>query len=68
MADRIDEVEIKLAHLEVSVTELSDALYAQQRALERMERLCELLQQRIEARDSSSEPDTGAAGEIPPHY
>jgi len=66
MAERLDEIEIKLAHLEMSVTELSDALYAQQRSLERVERLCELLQQRLEAQDNAAAP--GKDSEIPPHY
>ncbi|MEE4186728.1 MAG: SlyX family protein [Gammaproteobacteria bacterium] len=66
MSERLDEVEIKLAHLELSVTELSDALYAQQRSLERVELLCEVLQQRLEAQASGAEADAG--NEIPPHY
>jgi uncharacterized coiled-coil protein SlyX len=66
MTDRLDEIEIKLAHMELSVTELSDALYAQQRSLDRIERLCEVLQQRIDAQAGGDEP--GPDNEIPPHY
>ena len=66
MSERIDEVEIKLAHLEMSMNEMSDALYKHQRSMERLERLFELLQQRIEPHDSGAGPDAGS--EIPPHY
>jgi len=66
MSERLDEVEIKLAHLELTVTELSDALYAQQQAIERLTRSNERLKQRIEALGESAE--VPADEQIPPHY
>jgi SlyX protein len=67
MTDRIDAIEEKLAHLEQTVTELSDVLARQQkdldRALDRNQRLMDKL--------AALESDFGAnatAHEKPPHY
>jgi SlyX protein len=65
-ADRLETVEIKLAHLERAVQELSDVVYRQQRqldaALAMNQRLHQQLQE-IEGRASDASPV-----EIPPHY
>ena len=67
MQDRLTEIEIKLAHLEQSVNELSDVMYRHQGLLERLERSCETLRQRLdEAPGSAASPSP--EDEKPPHY
>ena len=65
-ADRLETVEIKLAHLERAVQELSDVVYRQQQqldaALAMNQRLHQQLQE-IEGQASEASPV-----EIPPHY
>ena len=67
MADRFEAIEIKLAHLERAVAEISDVVARQQkeldRALDRNQRLMEKI--------AAIEADAGASGtayEKPPHY
>jgi SlyX protein len=67
MTDRLEAVEIKLAHLERAVAEISDVVARQQkdldRALDRNQRLMEKI--------AAIESDFGAsatAHEKPPHY
>lgn len=67
MQERITELEIKLAHLEQAVNELSDVLYRQQGMLDRLETGLENLQQRVKASPETA-PDAQPADEKPPHY
>jgi SlyX protein len=67
MADRLEAIEIKLAHLEQAIAEISDVVARQQkeldRALDRNQRLMEKI--------AAIESDAGAhatAHEKPPHY
>ena len=66
-SDRLEAIEIKLAHLERAMLELSDVLVRQQReidrSLERSQRLAGL----IEALESSA-ASAPPADERPPHY
>ena len=66
---RIEALEIKVAHLEHALQDFSDALYRQQRELERvLERNQQLLQ---ELGATPASPGTGDAAtqyEKPPHY
>ena len=65
MSERLTEIEIKLAHVEQALNDMSDVVYAQQSAIDRLERACEQLRQRVE----DSEAGGGPAGdEKPPHY
>lgn len=66
MQDRMTEMEIKLAHLEAALNELSDTVYAQQGHLDQLGRMYLELQQRLATGDS---PGTAATDdERPPHY
>jgi uncharacterized coiled-coil protein SlyX len=69
MADdaRFEALEIRIAHLERSLQQLSDALYVQQRELERV---IERNRQLLAELDSSGAPDSDAATRVerPPHY
>lgn len=64
---RIEALEIRIAHLERSIQQLSDALYQQQRELARViERNRQLLAELETAAGPGSEAAT--AVERPPHY
>ncbi len=63
---RIETLEIKLAHLERALQELSDVLYRQQQRLDAHEARFQRLIEGVEAGDSPAGADTKF--EIPPHY
>jgi uncharacterized coiled-coil protein SlyX len=64
---RIEALEIRIAHLENSLQQLSDALYLQQRELTRVsERNRQLLSQLEAQADPAG--DAATRIEIPPHY
>jgi len=66
MQDRLTDVEIKIAHLENSVDELSDVLTAQQESIRLLEAMLEQLRQVIQ---EQGEAETGnPQDERPPHY
>jgi SlyX protein len=67
MQDRLTEIEIKIAHMEQSLSELSDVLYQQQSLLDRLERRFDELRQGIEAA-TDDRGDNNPADEKPPHY
>ena len=67
MQDRLTEIEIKIAHMEQSLNELSDVLYQQQSLIERLERSFDELRQGIEATSDNGEHNN-PADEKPPHY
>ncbi len=64
---RIEALEVRIAHLEQGLQQLSDALYSQQRELDRVtERNRQLLQEL----EGGSDPGGDAATRVerPPHY
>jgi uncharacterized coiled-coil protein SlyX len=63
---RIESLEIKVAHLERALQELSDVLYRQQQRLDAHEARYQQLLDRVEAGDPPAGPE--AKFEIPPHY
>jgi uncharacterized coiled-coil protein SlyX len=65
-ARRVEAIEIKLAHLERALLELSDVVYRQQGELDAALELNRRLRQQVENLESGS-ADPGAV-EIPPHY
>jgi SlyX protein len=67
MQDRVTEIEIKIAHMEQSLGELSDVLYQQQSLLDRFERRFDELRQGMEAA-ADDRGDNNPADEKPPHY
>jgi uncharacterized coiled-coil protein SlyX len=71
---RLEALEIKSAHLERAVQELSDVIYRQQQQIDRVLQRNQDLARQIEAleaaSEAASEADAGAGlrAEIPPHY
>ena len=65
-ASRLEAVEIKLAHLECAVQDLSDVVYRQQQELDRvLEMNRQLSLQLDEVANRAVDP---SVQEIPPHY
>ena len=67
MQDRLTEIEIKIAHMEQSLGELSDVLYRQQSLMDRLEVRFNELRQRMAATAEAPE-NNDPADEKPPHY
>jgi uncharacterized coiled-coil protein SlyX len=63
---RIETLEIKIAHLERALQDLSDALYRQQQRLDAQEERYQRLIDRVEGANQQS--GSGPKFEIPPHY
>ena len=63
---RIELLEIKVAHLEQAVQELSDVLYRQQAMMDAHEVRYRRLMERVDASERQAGGD--AQFEIPPHY
>ena len=65
--NRLDQLEEKIAHQEVMLIELNDALVKQQDSIMQLERLCTSISERIralgESQGGGESPD-----ERPPHY
>jgi len=67
MQDRLTEIEIKIAHMEQSLGELSDVLYRQQSLLDRLELRFNELRQRVSVTADGQE-NSDPTDEKPPHY
>jgi SlyX protein len=66
--ERLEALEIKSAHLERAVQELSDVVYRQQQELDRVLQRNRDLARQIEALEAAAEAPGGPRAEIPPHY
>ncbi len=62
-----EHLEVKIAHLDQAVHELSQALYQQQTRMDAQERLIRELLERLESSDRGG-ASSSAQFEIPPHY
>ena len=67
MSDRLEAIEIKLAHLERAVAEISDVVARQQKELDRALDRNQRLMEKIAAIESESGA-SATAHEKPPHY
>lgn len=66
-ADRLTELEAKIAHQEHALHAMSDELYAQQKKLEALEVTCEFLLEQVKT-DNGGPASSNPADEKPPHY
>lgn len=62
----LEELEMRMAYIDDTLNQLSDTVYAQARALDRLAQRCQQLESRIEAIADGG--DAGATDETPPHY
>ncbi|MEO8225464.1 MAG: SlyX family protein [Gammaproteobacteria bacterium] len=67
-SDRLETLEIKCAHLEQAVQELSDVVYRQQLQLDRTLARNQELASQLAALEAGSEGGGSPRNEIPPHY
>lgn len=67
MADRLEDVEVRIAYLEQANADLSDVVYKLRQELESVRAEFATLTQRWEASQSAATPYT-AEQEKPPHY
>jgi len=65
-SERLETVEIKLAHLERAVQELSDVVYRQQQQLDAALAMNQHLRQQLQ--EFEGRASDASAVEIPPHY
>jgi SlyX protein len=63
---RLETLEIKVAHLERALQELSDVLFQQQRVVDALQARHAQLLERLESAGGPSPP--ASEFEIPPHY
>jgi len=67
MQDRLTEIEIKIAHLEDSLTQLSDVIYEQRNLLDKLQQDLHNLRDKVTAGNDGAAPEDPAS-ERPPHY
>jgi SlyX protein len=66
--DRLETLEVKLAHLERAVQDLSDVVWRQQRQLDAADARHQQLLDRLSAADRGDDGAPPAQFEVPPHY
>ncbi len=64
-AQRLEELEIKLAHLELGLLDLNEVVVRQQRELQQLQLRSQQLAHQLESGTASADP---SAPEVPPHY
>lgn len=67
MQDQLTELEIKIAHIEHFLNELSDVLVRQQTYIDKLEHSVERLYERLQS-ENEIQTDSDPRGEKPPHY
>ena len=67
-ADRIRELEIKIAYLENHVSQQDRAMMDMSRVIDRLERQVKRLSESVKSGDAASGPAGLAGDERPPHY
>ena len=66
--DRIVELEIKAAYQEDLLQTLNNIVSAQQQQIQRLEKTCQLLNERINSLSSEGMGGGENIDEVPPHY
>lgn len=65
---RLVEIETKIAFQEKSLKDLNDVIYDQQREIDRLNSICDLLVKRVRDLSDFVPGSDGPANEKPPHY
>lgn len=65
---RLVDIETKIAFQEKSLKELNDVIYEQQRDIDRLNSICDLLVKRVKDLSDFMPGSDGPANEKPPHY
>ena len=65
---RVVELETKLAFQEKALEDLSLALFNQDKRIEKLESVCEILRQKLADLGESGGVDAGEHDQQPPHY
>ena len=66
--DRLIELEIKAAYQEDLLQALNKIVSEQQQQIQRLEKTCQLLNERINSLSTESGGNGASADEVPPHY
>ncbi|MEP7315006.1 MAG: SlyX family protein [Pseudomonadota bacterium] len=66
--DRLQELEIKLAHMERGLQQLSDVVVRQQQEIDRLSQRGRQLLEHLESLQADPEEDAATRVELPPHY
>ena len=66
--DAIEELQIRLAHLEAGLQQVSDEVARQQQLIERLTMRNQQLQERLGELQAEGGADAATRVEIPPHY
>jgi len=64
--ERLNEVETRLTFQDDAIQSLSDLVYVQQRQLDRLQQICDLLNQRLN--EAAGDTPVKVIDEPPPHY
>ncbi|MCC2678575.1 MAG: hypothetical protein K0R29_1151 [Pseudobdellovibrio sp.] len=64
---RLVDLEIKIAHAEQTIEDLSEGIYRQQLQIDKLDSAIQLLTKKLQS-GTSGELDIGPANEKPPHY
>ncbi len=62
---RLDDIEAKLAHQELALSDLNEVIYRQQQQLDQLENRCQQLLDRLQQLEQDGEASAEAP---PPHY
>ncbi len=65
--NRLNDIEAKLAHQELAVSDLNDVIYRQQQQLDQLEKRCQQLLRRVQQLEQYRDSE-GAEEDLPPHY
>ncbi len=67
-AERLQELEIKLAHVERALQQINDVVVRQQQEIDRLSQRGQQLLERLESMQSETDDDAATRVELPPHY
>lgn len=67
LQEKVTEIEIRLAHMDQALNELSDVVFDQQKLIKGLEQTCDELRQRTQAAAEGT-GNGSSEGQKPPHY